>query len=338
MYIEFNKHISDRINNCKSIFPIWLNWDYFRDLFIMPDGLTDEGTKKAAEEYYAHINNYPYKMYMSWPPSQPGNILYNDMKFVTRLYSWHKDEFVDFSKVSDVSESTMSSIYDFLDESTKTVFVVDCENSDPYKLCATLRTLDEHYAEKISKIILYDDVHSATAWRILSSYTGIPIEHVLTERVNQNKSLVDIRLVLGTSKEFYTTEIDSIVVVSSDSDYWALIEAMPEAKFLVMLEREKTGFYIKNALAGAGIFYCYIDDFHSGNSSDIKVTALLNEVKRYLDRYIRINANDMVKDAFRLTRMKMTDAEQKRFYDKYIRSLYLEIDKDGNLSVQIKRR
>ena len=36
--IELNKLISDRINNCKSIFPEWLNWNYIRDLFIMKDG------------------------------------------------------------------------------------------------------------------------------------------------------------------------------------------------------------------------------------------------------------------------------------------------------------
>lgn len=33
--IEINRLISDRINNCKSIFPPWLNWDYLKQIFIM---------------------------------------------------------------------------------------------------------------------------------------------------------------------------------------------------------------------------------------------------------------------------------------------------------------
>lgn len=51
--IELNRLISDRINNCKSLFPIWINWAYIKELFIMPNGLTEEGTKDAADIYYA---------------------------------------------------------------------------------------------------------------------------------------------------------------------------------------------------------------------------------------------------------------------------------------------
>ena len=51
--IEINRLISDRINNCKSLFPIWINWTYIKELFIMPNGLTEDGTKDAADIYYA---------------------------------------------------------------------------------------------------------------------------------------------------------------------------------------------------------------------------------------------------------------------------------------------
>lgn len=37
--IEINRLISDRINNCKSLFPIWINWTYIKELFIMPNGV-----------------------------------------------------------------------------------------------------------------------------------------------------------------------------------------------------------------------------------------------------------------------------------------------------------
>ena len=59
----------------------------------MPDGLSEEGIRKAAYEYYAYLSFYPYQMYINWVASDDGNILYNDKKFVTRLYTWNEDVF-----------------------------------------------------------------------------------------------------------------------------------------------------------------------------------------------------------------------------------------------------
>ena len=36
--IEINRLISDRINNCKSLFPVWINWAYLKEL--VPHGIT----------------------------------------------------------------------------------------------------------------------------------------------------------------------------------------------------------------------------------------------------------------------------------------------------------
>lgn len=62
-----------------------------------------------------------------------------------------------YSKVSDAGAFVKNNIYDFVDDSEKTVLVVDCENSDPYKLCATLKSLDYDVMQKISSVILFDD-------------------------------------------------------------------------------------------------------------------------------------------------------------------------------------
>ena len=120
-----------------------------------------------------------------------GNVLYNDKKFATLLYQWHCDAFTEYSKVSDAGAFVKNKIYDFIDDSEKTVLVVDCENSDPYKLCATLKNLDYEVMQKITAIILFDDVHTATAWRILENYTRIPVEHIMIERIKQNKPVHD---------------------------------------------------------------------------------------------------------------------------------------------------
>ena len=295
--IEINRLISDRINNCKSLFPIWINW----------------------------------------VPMDEGNVLYNDKKFATLLYQWHCDAFTEYSKVSDAGAFVKNNIYDFIDDSEKTVLVVDCENSDPYKLCATLKNLDYEVMQKITAIILFDDVHTATAWRILENYTRIPVEHIMIERIKQNKSLVDIKLTARACQEHYQKQVDSFVIVSSDSDYWGLISSLPDARFLVMIEREKCGPDMKAALAESGIFYCYLDDFYSGNSEDIKKNALFKEMYRWIDNSVHLNVNDMFDAALRNTRIEMSPAERRQFYEKHIRHMTLTIDENGNVSIELKR-
>ena len=338
--IDFNRNISDRINNCKDLFPIWITWEYIKNIFIMPNGLTENGTRDAAEAYYAHKSWYPYQVYINWPPSDEGNILFNDKKFTTLLYQWNNDSFTDNSKVSDASELTKSNIYEFIEASQKTVFVVDCENSDPYKLCAALRNLNAKFLRKITKIILFDDVNASTGWRMLEAFTNITVEHILIERIKSNKSLVDIKLTAETCKEFYQNNVDSFVIVSSDSDYWGLITSVRKqgAKFLVMLEYEKTGPDIKNALTGESIFYCYIDDFYTGNSNDIKISALLKELRLYLERSVCVNVFEMMEAALRATRIEMPPHEEKQFINKYIKPMQIAIDDSGNVKFQIRAK
>ena len=119
--LDINRYISDRINNCKDLFPIWLDWNYVKPLFIMPNGLTEEGAKAAADMYYEHRRSYPYQVYLN--SGDYGNILYNDMRVVKLLYEWNEDEFTDNSKVSDVSDYTWYNIYDFIEDSEKIIFV-----------------------------------------------------------------------------------------------------------------------------------------------------------------------------------------------------------------------
>lgn len=304
----------------------------------MPDGLKEDGTRVAADIYYSHLLFYPYQMYINWQPEEVGNILYNDKKFVTLLYSWNNDYFTEYSKVSDAGSYIKGSIYEFIESSEKTVIVVDCENSDPYKLCATLKNLDHEYTHKIASIILFDDVHTASAWRILDSFTAIHVEHMMIERVKQSKSLVDVMLIARTCQEHYKNNVDSFILVSSDSDYWGLISSLPEARFLVMIERENCGPDLKNALLNAGIFYCYIDDFYSGNAEDIKLGALFKEMERYIDQTVRLNINEMFSAALKATRIEMSSSEKKQFIAKYLKTMQMEITDDGDVVLQLKRK
>lgn len=332
---DINQIIVQKINTCKMLFPIWLNWEYIKQLFIMPNGTTDKGAQAAWKKYMSNISSYPYQVYMHWDADEDGNILYNDKKFVTLLYARHNEIFNDMSKVTDAGNLAKNGIYEFLASSSRTCVVVDCENSNPYKLYATLNNMDPQYFDKIVKIILYNDVHTASTWTILSDFIDIPIEHEMIERVKQSKSLVDIRLTAGACKEHYTNHVDSFVIVSSDSDYWGLISSLPDAQFLVMVESEKCGVDIKNALQSHDIFYCYIDDFCTGNSNDLKACALLTECRQYIKEHIQLNVHKMLELAYTKTRAEMSASEHAQFYNRYIKPMKLAIDADGNVTLQL---
>lgn len=332
--IDINHHIANRINNCKSLFPIWLEWGYVKDLFIMPNGLTEVGIKAAAAEYYANKSRYPYQVYINWCYKEAGNILYNDKKFVTLLYEANEDCFTDMSKVSDASDMAKESIYDFLENSNRVAVMVDCENSDPYKLYATLNNLNQQaLLDRIYKIILCDDINTTTAWDILDQFTGIPVEHLETTRVSSHKSIVDQALCVKATKEHYLNQVDSIILFGSDSDYWGLFSYLDSVNYYVMVESCKFGVNHRNALIEAGIPFCYIDNFCTGNSNRIKVEAMLREIRRTLDEALHLNVKEMLENAFLATRAEMSDAERKQFYNRYIKSMRLVIGDDGELSI-----
>lgn len=334
--IDLNTQIANRINNCQSLLPIWLNWSYIRSLFIMPNGTKPEGVKRAGNEYNAHRGDYPFQVYLNWGGSRQGNILYNDKKFVSLLYEENEDYFQDMSKVTDAGNLCKDGIYTFLNRSQRAALVVDCENSDPYKLYAMLNNLNENaLLEKIVKIILFDDVNASSAWDVLGDFTKIPVEHIMLERVKQDKSFLDIRLSVGVCKEFYQNSIDSFLLASSDSDYWGLIPTLEDAHFLVLVEEEKVSGAIRRTMEDAGITYCYLDDFCTGNSNEIKEHALLKELRQRLEAEVNFNIRDMLQEVFDITRADMTKGEKDQFYTRYIKPMHIEIDADGEVYIRL---
>ena len=343
--IAINRELSNRIGNCKPVFPEWLNWEYIRPLFLMPNGMKLEGLKAAGNEYNRDRNRYPYQCYMNWTGASDGNILYCDEKFVRLLYEAHEDQFNDWSLVKDAGDIVLDSIASFIDGSERAIVVVDCENSDPIRLAAALSSLSKNDLSKIKKVLLFDSDYTTTGWQVLSStkeggtaswgilstVAAFPIERVTVPRLNERKSQVDMTLAARTCKEVYTNGVDSVMLVSSDSDYWALIQTLADVKFLVMVEREKCGRDIKQALEERGIHYCHLDDFYTGASYAIKTTALVRHIQDRLDSEVQLNAQELLDDAVHSTWVRMTEKERELFYDRYLRKMRVEIAQDGQI-------
>ena len=335
---QLNGEIQNRINNCKSIVPEWINWEYVKEIFIMPKGTTEAGAKAAAAEYYENMACYPYKTYINIPvPHEDGNILRNDKKFVTTLYHNNLDEFSDLNKVIDVSSQIKVDIYDFLNKGEKVVMIVDCENSNVYNIINMLRSLEWEHVQRVSKIILVNDVHQNIGWQELGKYTDLPIEHIMTQRVMDNKSLVDGTLIAKAFTELYEENVDAFVLLSSDSDFWTLIDAMhSKAKFLVMVEHMKCGPDYKDILANAGVFFCYLDDFNAGEESeqmknDILLRTLTNEIN-----INSFNLKQTLDKALEDLRIDMNAAHKEQFYKNHLKPLQIVIDEDGTVRFECK--
>lgn len=334
---DFTRLIAENIDKCSHLFYDWVSWDYIKEFFYNPRYKKPNVLKKEFDKYMANIEYYPFQMYIHWNPKDCGSILYNDGKFISVLYDQHGEVFGDKSKFKDAAEDTKKNIYKFIDEGEKIAIVVDCENSDVYKLYGVIKNLNQDELAKIEKIILYDDYHTSSGWDWISKFIRIPVEHIEVERVTDSKSLVDIKMTAGVCEAHYKNNIDSFILFSSDSDYWGLISSLPDADFLVMYEYSKCGQAIKEALEARDIYYCSIDDFFTGNIEDLKRAVLFDTLEKYLKDIPYLNGKELVNKLFEETRIKASEQEIENFYNRYIKTLRLKIDNDGNFSIEITR-
>lgn len=328
--------INENIDNCSHLFEDWINWNYIRDLFYIPKYQKANIMREEFAKYMANIEKYPFQMYIYWQPSDVENIIFSDRKFLKILYEMHNDYFTDTSKYRDADDETKCSIYEFLDKSEKTAVAVDCENSNPFKLYSVLKGLNVEELSKIEKITLYDDPHTTAGWDMLSKFTNIPIEHYRIERIAEQKSLVDVCMTASVVKDFYQNGITSFIIVSSDSDFWGLIQSLPDAGFLVMYEYDKCGDAIKKALSEHGIYYCAIDDFCSAGTEEMKRSVLFAELEKHLPNIIGEKPEELTQKIYEATRVTATKKEMDNFCSKYVKSLKLK-NVDGRFAIEIQK-
>ncbi len=137
-----NRLISENIANCRELFPEWLNWEYVKDLFIIPKFTQPNVMKSEFAKYMANTQWYPFQQYIHWNPKDCGGMLMNDKKFFNVLYEQHGDIFISKSNYSDADDEIKERIYKFIENSESVEIVVDCENSNPFKLCGVLTSLN----------------------------------------------------------------------------------------------------------------------------------------------------------------------------------------------------
>ena len=343
-----NQYILDNIDRVKPLIPEWVTFEYIKALFLMPGGYAGQrgsnlknNSKKvfgvileAGKAYSSQRGMFPYQMYVTWPyrhfREEDGNVLFNDFKFLRMLYAGNNDCFEASRYVVDATEDTKEGVYDFLAEAVNVSIFVDCENVDPYAFAATILNLNEEELGKIKKIVLFDDVNASTAWDYLARVIRIPIEKVEIERVLENKSLVDVTMTARMCKAYYQDGTESIILASSDSDYWGFIGQLPEARFLVLNEYRKTSGAIIAQMDEHGIQHCYMSDFAQDSVQEFKMQVLYFGLQTRLDRFNEmgmmstLDVDELLQQIFNEARIvgaeSQIEREKEAFFNKYLRN------------------
>lgn len=213
-----------------------------------------------------------------------GNILLSDEKILDVIYYSNGAYFTDSNKVIDASDRVKDSINEFIEKGQKVQIFIDGENTDPYRFVAAIDSLTDNEIDKIDRIVVYYDAkYTSRAWTMLKHFVyDIVVEAVAVERLLDEKSLVDHKLVAGVSKAVYKEGVDSIILCSSDSDFWSVIEDV-SAKYLVMVETDKCGYDFKEVLREHDIFYCYLDRFQTPADNRFFKMVFRKELQKQID-------------------------------------------------------
>ncbi len=343
--VDVHNYLLPHVPNCQKFMPEWVKWPYIRNLFFMTKGNTIDGNKEAARLYYENRDLFPYQAFINWYPDEgDGNILRDDAKFLPILYEHNRDRFYDMSKVTDAGDAAIEDTSDFFTRSERILIAIDCENADPCKVIGVMKELEARdMLEKIAKIILVDDEHTSTQWRALRRNENLPLEYYMTDRVKDEKSAVDVALTIKFYREIIQGRaegkpIDSAVIVSSDCDFWPLIELTPEVKFLVMLEYDNCSQAYYQRLQNNDVPFFYIDEYFASGNLELKTENLLQEVIREIEEgYLsKINLFSIMNRALNKLDLKMNESEASSFYEKYMALMNVAFTKNGTAILQNK--
>ncbi|MCD8205394.1 MAG: NYN domain-containing protein [Clostridia bacterium] len=372
MYIAYiNQFILDRIQAVKPLFPDWVKFDYIRNLFLMPGGYaghhgenidTQQQKNKVSKaindeknKYRPARKSYPYGAYLNWPKTfrdTDGNILLNDNKFLKLLYGANGDTFTASEYVIDAKEEKKESIYSFISKAQKISVFVDCENVSPYSFVAMILNLDEGNLGKINKIYLFDDANTSSAWKFIGEYiTTISIERTEFDRVLGNKSLVDTAMSSGITREFYSENTESIIIVSSDSDFWGCISILPEARFYVLNESSRTAKAILDKLDENNIEHCFMDDFAQDRAQEFKSKVLVGALNERIKKFNEtgametLNVWELIDSIFAETYVmgapRQIEQEKEQFYKTFLKNGFVlapEEDDEGVIWLRMERK
>lgn len=313
---DVNNNIANRLGLCKSFFPETLEWEKIRNVFNMPGGLSHNGAYHGAEAFRRRYRSYPQEIYANIKDGASKRVFEDDLSFLATIY--------------DVEESTVDtqggtieskrSLEAFLSASRRTIIIVDCENADPIRLCATINMISESAKKKIVKVLLIDDEHTSPAWELFSNFISIPTEREVVRRIVSDKSLVDIKLTTMACMEHYKNNIDSFVLSSSDSDYWGMISTMKTARFLLLLQEKKCSPHMQEAAERANIPISWVDTLTDSRATKLRDATLLQSVNDKL-RTLPVDIIGSIEQAIKESLLVLSEEDRAAAVADYMKNL-----------------
>ena len=103
-----------------------------------------------------------------------------------------------------------------------------------------------------------------------------------------------------------------------------------------MVEEGKCGPDIQSTLENDGTYYCFMDDFCTGNIKSFKNAMFVSALKEEVEGMISLDTKELCDSIVRNLRMDISSTEKSNYYNKYIRRLRLEIDDDGVMRIKVQ--
>ena len=219
-----------------------------------------------------------------------------------------------------------------------TEIIIDCENANPFFIYSFLQSISDENYNQISKVIMFNDLNASTAWKALPKrFEDIEFEEVLCDRVLDRKSMVDVRLITRTVKEYYENSIRSFILVSSDSDFYGMIQELPNAEFMLVVQRKITSNVLRETVAGNGISYIYSEDYPYSEAYDFMKSVITSDFKKTLeDKWAVINLTAELDVICKKTYAELTDAERTSLLKTIAKNLQVTVDSDYNARVVVE--
>ena len=323
--LKLDNELQEHIGGCQSIFPEYLNWGYLKGLFFISEARSDrdkieKNNQFAHDVYYGNRLRFPFGCYINWRPADgEGNLLRDDGKFLRLLYERNNDCFNDWGKLS----RRDNVLEEFLRSAVQPpVIFVDCENvsRNHEKVIGLLCRIERcGLTDRVQRVVLFDDKNTWPDWDRLQHYTALPVEYREVPRIKSDKSRVDLSLMLSVSRWALTRDLDSAIIVSSDSDYASLIEHFPETRFCVMLEHDGCGQDYFDFLEERHIPFSYIDDLYNeglGRVQEIEREAELDRGVSRVQTRLQNFLNEAAEREIREIGAGVSTEAKNRFYEK----------------------
>ena len=129
--------------------------------------------------------------------------------------------------------------------------------------------------------------------------------------------------------------MDSIILASSDSDFWSVIEDV-DANYFVLLEKTKYGSDFKSLLWNNIIFYCYLDKFMTPEKGKFFDTVFKKELEKVIaNSFVLPNAEQIFREALTQTRASLSSTARDHLYNATMNNLKLVLNSNGSFSIEI---